>query len=104
MTEHYFSAAPGGDFGREEFTCEVWGHELTLESGAGVFSKGHLDHATAVLFRETDPPTQGRVYLDAYWDAWPVVVEIEGIHHEWESAQLSDTLRQNDLTREPGKD
>jgi 16S rRNA (guanine1207-N2)-methyltransferase len=41
----------------------VWGHELTLESGAGVFSKGHLDHATAVLLRELDPPAQGQ-FLD----------------------------------------
>lgn len=63
MDEHYFTADPGAPFERETFTCEVWGHELTLVSGAGVFSRGHLDHATAVLFRETEPPTQGR-FLD----------------------------------------
>ena len=59
--DHYFSADPAAPFARETFTCEVWGHELTLTSGAGVFSKGHLDHATAVLFRETEPPAQGQV-------------------------------------------
>src|SRR6478752_3794351 len=61
--EHYFSADPSVPFARESFTCEVWGHELTLVSGAGVFSRGHLDHATAILFREVEPPAQGR-FLD----------------------------------------
>lgn len=61
--EHYFSADPSVPFARETFTCEVWGRELTLVSGSGVFSRGHLDHATAVLFRETEPPVQGR-FLD----------------------------------------
>ena len=63
MTDHYFSADPDAPFERESFTAEVWGHELTLESGAGVFSRGHLDHATAVLLRELDPPAQGQ-FLD----------------------------------------
>ena len=63
MADHYFSADPSAPFERESFTCEAWGHELTLVSGAGVFSRGHLDHATAVLFRETEPPPQGQ-FLD----------------------------------------
>jgi 16S rRNA (guanine1207-N2)-methyltransferase len=61
--EHYFTADPAAPFQREAFSCTVWGHELRLTSGAGVFSKGHLDHATAVLFRETEPPAQGQ-FLD----------------------------------------
>jgi 16S rRNA (guanine1207-N2)-methyltransferase len=61
--DHYFSADPSVAFAREDFACEVWGHTLQLTSGAGVFSKGHLDHATAVLFRETQPPPQGQ-FLD----------------------------------------
>lgn len=61
--EHYFTADPTAAYERETFTCEVWGHELTLVSGAGVFSRGHLDHATAVLFRETEPPAMGQ-FLD----------------------------------------
>ena len=63
MSDHYFSSDPAAPFERETFTCEVWGHQLTLVSGAGVFSRGHLDHATAVLFRETKPPAQGQ-FLD----------------------------------------
>ena len=61
MADHYFSADPSVPFERERFTCEIWGHELTLVSGSGVFSRGHLDRATAVLFRETEPPAQGQV-------------------------------------------
>jgi hypothetical protein len=32
----------------------------------------------------------GRARLVAYWDAYGVVAEIEGIHHEWESSQVAD--------------
>ena len=63
MIDHYFSAGSEEPFDREPFTAEAWGHELPLASGPGVFSRGHLDHATAVLFRETEPPVQGR-FLD----------------------------------------
>ena len=61
--EHYFAADPAAPFERETFVARVWGHELTLTSGAGVFSRGHLDHATAVLLREVEPPVQGQ-FLD----------------------------------------
>jgi 16S rRNA G1207 methylase RsmC len=61
MSEHYFSADPSVQFRREPVETEVWGRTLRLTSGAGVFSRGHLDHATAVLFRETEPPRSGRV-------------------------------------------
>ena len=64
MDEHYFSADPSVPFTREPLTAQVWGHELRLVSGSGVFSRGHLDAGTAVLFRETRPPTDGEVFLD----------------------------------------
>ena len=63
MSDHYFSADPVAPFERESFTAELWGHELTFATGSGVFSRGHLDHATAVLFRELEPPVQGQ-FLD----------------------------------------
>ncbi|WP_310526176.1 methyltransferase [Nocardioides sp.] len=64
MTEdHYFSADPAAPFTREAFEVEAWGHCFDLVSGSGVFSRGHLDHATAVLFRELEPPVQGQ-FLD----------------------------------------
>ncbi len=61
MDDHYFTADPAVPFRREPFTCEVWGHRLDLVSGSGVYSRGHLDIGTAVLFRETKPPAAGEI-------------------------------------------
>ncbi|GGD23308.1 class I SAM-dependent methyltransferase [Nocardioides daphniae] len=74
-TEHYFSADPTAPFERERFTCEVWDHELELVSAPGVFSRGHLDHATAVLFRELDPPAMGQ-FLDLGCGYGPIGIAI----------------------------
>ncbi len=59
--EHYFSADPSVAFERIPVEAEVWGHELALTSGSGVFAKGRLDIGTAVLFRETEAPVAGRI-------------------------------------------
>ena len=64
MDDHYFSADPSVPFRRVPVRVEVWGHELSLVSGSGVFAQGRLDVGTAVLFRETEPPDRGRVLLD----------------------------------------
>ena len=64
MDEHYFSADPSVPFTRRPVDIEVWGHRLRLDSGSGVFARGRLDVGTAVLFRETPPPTSGSAYLD----------------------------------------
>ncbi|RYP84749.1 methyltransferase domain-containing protein [Nocardioides guangzhouensis] len=61
MDDHYFSADPSVAFRRTPVEATVWGHDLTLTSGSGVFAQGRLDIGTAVLFRETDPPAAGRI-------------------------------------------
>ena len=63
MAEHYFTADPSVAFTRAPVRAVVWGHDLALSSGSGVFAQGRLDAGTAVLFRETQPPT-GRRFLD----------------------------------------
>jgi 16S rRNA (guanine1207-N2)-methyltransferase len=63
MDDHYFSADPAVAFRRAPVVADVWGRTLTLTSGSGVFAQGRLDVGTAVLFRETQPPT-ARGYLD----------------------------------------
>ena len=63
MDEHYFSAAPDVAFRRTPVRAQVWGHDLALTSGSGVFAQGRLDIGTAVLFRETTPPGPG-TFLD----------------------------------------
>jgi very-short-patch-repair endonuclease len=40
----------------------------------------------------------GTVYLDAYWETWGVVVEIDGIQHTWAQQVVGDALRQNAIT------
>jgi len=59
--EHYFSADPTVAFRRAPVHAEVWGHPLTLSSGSGVFAQGRLDTGTAVLLRETRPPSARRL-------------------------------------------
>ena len=61
MDEHYFSADPSVPFKRAPVRASVWGHDLELTSGSGVFAQGRLDIGTAVLFRETEPPAGGRI-------------------------------------------
>lgn len=56
MAEHYFTADPGVPFKRIPVRADVWGRELSLTSGSGVFASGRLDTGTSVLFRETQPP------------------------------------------------
>ncbi len=64
MDEHYFSADPSVRFKRLPVRVDVWGRPLSLTTGSGVFAQGRLDIGTAVLFRETDPPTNGGTFLD----------------------------------------
>ena len=64
MAEHYFSADPSVPFKRIPVQASVWGRELVLTSGSGVFAQGRLDIGTSILFRETDPPTGARTILD----------------------------------------
>ncbi|WP_309646852.1 methyltransferase [Nocardioides sp.] len=61
MDEHYFSADPSVAFKRAPVVADVWGHELRLTSGSGVFAQGRVDIGTAILFRETAPPAGGRI-------------------------------------------
>ncbi len=59
--EHYFTADPSVPFTRAPLNATVWGHDLALVSGSGVFARGRLDSGTAVLFGETEPPRGGRI-------------------------------------------
>ena len=59
--EHYFAADPSVPFAREPVRARVWGMDLVLQSGSGVFARGRLDLGTSVLFRSVAPPAPGRV-------------------------------------------
>ncbi|GAA1927091.1 methyltransferase [Nocardioides lentus] len=62
--EHYFTADPAVAFRREPVTASVWGRDLDLVTGSGVFARGRLDVGTAILFRETSPPSDAGRVLD----------------------------------------
>ena len=72
----------------------------------GVRSMGELDFAA--LCRRAGLPEpdrqvvrrgpRGRVYLDAYWDRWGLVIEIEGVHHDAPENAVQDALRQNSIS------
>jgi 16S rRNA (guanine1207-N2)-methyltransferase len=64
VSDHYFANAPGSAEKRQPVQVKAWGRELSLLSVSGVFSAGRLDAGTAVLFRETQPPTEPGTYLD----------------------------------------
>lgn len=64
MSDHYFASDPTSAERRSPVTARVWGRDLKLQSASGVFAAGRLDTGTAVLFRETDPPTTPGRYLD----------------------------------------
>ena len=81
-------------------------HQVLLDLLGGVRSLGELDFARECRRRGLPEPTRqvvrrgrhGRYYLDVIWEAWGVVVEIDGIQHSWAVSLVSDALRQNDVT------
>lgn len=72
----------------------------------GVRSLGELEFAQLCRERGLPVPTRqvvrkgtgGRYYLDVMWEAWGVVVEIDGIQHAWASNIVADALRHNSVT------
>lgn len=72
----------------------------------GVRSLGEHEFARMCRARNLPEPTRqalrrapgGRWYLDVAWEPWGVVVEIDGIQHEWAVNVVADALRHNAVT------
>lgn len=60
---HYFEA-PAGPERRREITVRFWDTEWRFTTANGVFSGDGLDLGTAVLLRESTPPTGATRLLD----------------------------------------
>jgi 16S rRNA (guanine1207-N2)-methyltransferase len=76
MTSHYFDAEPAGPERRQQITATVWGRELSLATAGGVFAGEGLDRGTAVLLRETEPPTGSPRVLDLGCGYGPIALAI----------------------------
>ncbi|MCW2798730.1 MAG: transporter [Aeromicrobium sp.] len=59
MTDHYFSGQPAAPDKRHDITTHIWGRDMTFTTASGVFATDGLDKATAVLLRNSTPPTRG---------------------------------------------
>src|SRR5665811_256630 len=81
-------------------------HRVMLDIVGGAQSIGELDFIESCRRRGLPDPdrqavrrgTNGRYYLDNYWDRYHLVVEIDGIQHQFATAIVSDALRQNDIS------
>jgi len=75
-----------------------------VEDGAQAL--GELDFASLCRRHRLPQPSRqllrrahsGRVYLDAYFDDYSLVVEIDGMHHVAGNTPVDDAMRQNELT------
>ncbi|WP_029288805.1 class I SAM-dependent methyltransferase [Cellulomonas sp. HZM] len=62
--DHYFTAEPASADERRTITVELAGRTLDVETAAGIFSPGHVDHATQVLLDEVPAPAASGELLD----------------------------------------
>jgi very-short-patch-repair endonuclease len=80
-------------------------HAVVLDLLQGVRALGEAEFRRMCRRRGLPDPSRqvvrkgrnGTYYLDAVWDEWGVVVEIDGIHHAWAQNLVADALRQNDV-------
>jgi 16S rRNA (guanine1207-N2)-methyltransferase len=63
-TSHYFDAQPTAPEQRRSIVATIWGHDLALSTANGVFASDGLDRGTAILLRESEPPTGNPAVLD----------------------------------------
>ncbi|HBO54299.1 MULTISPECIES: hypothetical protein [Janibacter] len=79
--------------------------QVVRDVADGAQSLGELDFTAACRSRGLPEPTRqavrrgrdGRVYLDAYFEEYGVVVEIDGAGHLWGLTGVADALRANQV-------
>jgi len=81
-------------------------HVVLLDLIGGVRALSELEFSEECRRRGLPAPTRqvqrrarnGSYYLDALWEPWKVVVEVDGIQHAGAQNIVSDALRHNDVT------
>ena len=76
MSDHYFSAAPGGAEERRSIRVRVGGRELSFQTAGGVFSSAGLDLGTSVLLRAVPMPTSAERLLDLGCGWGPIAIAL----------------------------
>jgi 16S rRNA (guanine1207-N2)-methyltransferase len=76
VTSHYFDAEPAGPERRQRVTATLWGRDLSLLTAGGVFAGDGLDRGTAVLLRESPPPTGTPRVLDLGCGYGPIALAV----------------------------
>jgi 16S rRNA G1207 methylase RsmC len=76
VTSHYFDAEPTGPERRQRITATVWGRDLSLLTAGGVFAGEGLDRGTAVLLRDSNPPTGSPRVLDLGCGYGPIALAV----------------------------
>ncbi len=80
-------------------------HSVVLDLLGGAESLGELDVARECRRRGLPEPTRQQVrrtqrgswHLDVLWEAYAVVLEVDGIQHAWAEQVVGDALRHNDI-------
>lgn len=83
-------------------------NDVVLDLAGGARAVGELELVRGCRERGLPTPTQqvvrttpsGRSYLDAWWEEYDLVVEVDGVQHTWAQEQVPDALRQNELSLE----
>lgn len=78
MNDHYYTAAPNSESRPVEAHFTYRGHDLTLKTDAGVFSRGELDAGTRILLHALPEEICGRVLdLGCGWGPVGICVKLE---------------------------
>jgi 16S rRNA (guanine1207-N2)-methyltransferase len=72
----YFSEQPSSTEVRRTITARVWGRELRLTTGSGVFAAAGLDRGTAVLIRASPIPVGAPRILDLGCGYGPIALAL----------------------------
>lgn len=74
--DHYFSASPESDPKLRPINVHLAGRDLTVTTGAGVFSPDHVDVGTSVLLGNTPAPPPGGDLLDLGCGWGPIALSL----------------------------
>lgn len=76
MTDHYFTNSPDAGRNRQQTAATIWGTDYTLITAGGVFARGGLDIATAVLLRSCEPPAGATRLADVGCGYGPIAIAL----------------------------